>query len=242
MSFIAVYAFSAGLPGAAPVHDRSCSPSGPGTSRLRPGGPSAWPYYHPRCPSHESQTTSSQLRLSSTKISKLSPGCRAIMAGCEAGIGGLQTRAHCEAARRDRPGEWTCDDVLAAQLSANQQGNIYLHEITLEGQIVNRCSLGHYGGVCGASDGGSLALYAYACTDVSLRRRTPYSFARRHGHSIRNICPACGVCRCSGVSTDLRCLALASYQQKHRIPGLVDFCVLVGHANAIYITRNRAIG
>jgi hypothetical protein len=42
------------------------------------------------------------------------------MAGCEAGIGGLQTRAHCEAARHDRPGEWTCDDVLAAQLSANQ--------------------------------------------------------------------------------------------------------------------------
>jgi hypothetical protein len=41
------------------------------------------------------------------------------MAGCEAGIGGLQTRAHCEAARHDRPGEWTCDDVYAAGLLAN---------------------------------------------------------------------------------------------------------------------------
>jgi len=37
----------------------------------------------------------------------------------EAGIGGLKTRAHHEAARHDRPGEWTCDDVEAARLLAN---------------------------------------------------------------------------------------------------------------------------
>jgi hypothetical protein len=48
------------------------------------------------------------------------PGLPSYNGSCEAGIGGLQTRAHYEAARHDRPGEWTCDDVLAAQLSANQ--------------------------------------------------------------------------------------------------------------------------
>jgi hypothetical protein len=39
---------------------------------------------------------------------------------CEAGVGGVKTRAHYEAARHDRPGEWTCDDVHAAGLMANQ--------------------------------------------------------------------------------------------------------------------------
>lgn len=39
---------------------------------------------------------------------------------CEAGIGSLLTRAHHEAARHDRPGEWTCDDVEAARLQANE--------------------------------------------------------------------------------------------------------------------------
>ena len=38
---------------------------------------------------------------------------------CEAGIGTLKTYAHHEAARHDRPGEWTCDDVEAARLRAN---------------------------------------------------------------------------------------------------------------------------
>jgi len=38
---------------------------------------------------------------------------------CEAGIGTLKTYAHHEAARNDRPGEWTCDDVEAARLRAN---------------------------------------------------------------------------------------------------------------------------
>lgn len=39
---------------------------------------------------------------------------------CEAGIGSLKTRAHYEAARNSRPGEWTCDDVEGARLMANQ--------------------------------------------------------------------------------------------------------------------------
>lgn len=38
---------------------------------------------------------------------------------CEAGIGGLKVRAHYEAARHGRPGEWTCDDVESARLVAN---------------------------------------------------------------------------------------------------------------------------
>lgn len=37
----------------------------------------------------------------------------------EAGIGSIHTRAHHEAARHDRPGEWTCDDVEAARRQAN---------------------------------------------------------------------------------------------------------------------------
>jgi transposase InsO family protein len=39
---------------------------------------------------------------------------------CEAGIGSLKVRAHHESARHDRPGEWTCDDVEAARLMANE--------------------------------------------------------------------------------------------------------------------------
>lgn len=38
---------------------------------------------------------------------------------CEAGIGGLKVRAHHEAARHGRPGEWTADDVETARLIAN---------------------------------------------------------------------------------------------------------------------------
>jgi transposase InsO family protein len=38
----------------------------------------------------------------------------------ESGIGTLKTYAHHEAARNDRPGEWTCDDVEAARLRANE--------------------------------------------------------------------------------------------------------------------------
>lgn len=39
---------------------------------------------------------------------------------CEAGIGGFKVRAHYEAARHGRPGEWTCDDVETARLIANE--------------------------------------------------------------------------------------------------------------------------
>jgi transposase InsO family protein len=39
---------------------------------------------------------------------------------CEAGIGTLKTYAHHEAARHDRPGEWTCDDVEGARRRANE--------------------------------------------------------------------------------------------------------------------------
>jgi hypothetical protein len=48
------------------------------------------------------------------------PGLPGYNGSCEAGVGGVKTRAHYEAARHDRPGEWTCDDVYAAGLLANQ--------------------------------------------------------------------------------------------------------------------------
>lgn len=38
----------------------------------------------------------------------------------EAGIGSVKTRAHHEAARNDRPGEWTCDDVETGRLQGNE--------------------------------------------------------------------------------------------------------------------------
>jgi hypothetical protein len=38
---------------------------------------------------------------------------------CEAGIGTQKTYTHHEAARHDRPGRWTCDDVEAGRLRAN---------------------------------------------------------------------------------------------------------------------------
>jgi len=39
---------------------------------------------------------------------------------CEAGIGSLKTRVHHLAARHGRPGGWSCDDVEAARVQANQ--------------------------------------------------------------------------------------------------------------------------
>jgi hypothetical protein len=39
---------------------------------------------------------------------------------CEAGIGSIKLRAHLESARHDRPGQWTCDDIEAARLMANE--------------------------------------------------------------------------------------------------------------------------
>ena len=49
------------------------------------------------------------------------PGCPGYNGACEAGIGGLQAAIHIEAARWDRPGEWTCDDVEKARLVANAE-------------------------------------------------------------------------------------------------------------------------
>jgi hypothetical protein len=48
------------------------------------------------------------------------PGMPGYNGAREAGIGALKTRAHHQAARNNRPGEWTCDDVEAARLQANQ--------------------------------------------------------------------------------------------------------------------------
>lgn len=50
------------------------------------------------------------------------PGLPSYNGSCEAGIGGLKNRAHLEAARHDRPGEWTCDDVEAARQLGNETG------------------------------------------------------------------------------------------------------------------------
>ena len=47
-------------------------------------------------------------------------GCRPIMGACEAVIGSLKSRAHHKLARNDRPGEWTCDNVEAARVMANE--------------------------------------------------------------------------------------------------------------------------
>lgn len=50
------------------------------------------------------------------------PGLPQYNGSCEAGVGALKTRAHHAAARYDRPGEWTCDDVESARLQANELG------------------------------------------------------------------------------------------------------------------------
>jgi len=39
---------------------------------------------------------------------------------CEAGIGSMKTRTHHESSRYGRAGEWTCEDVQAARLQANE--------------------------------------------------------------------------------------------------------------------------
>ncbi len=47
-------------------------------------------------------------------------GTPAYNGAIEAGIGSIHARAHHEAARHDRPGDWTCDDIEAARLQANE--------------------------------------------------------------------------------------------------------------------------
>jgi len=46
-------------------------------------------------------------------------GTPAYNGSIEAGIGSMKTRTHYEAARWDRPGHWTCDDIEAARCQAN---------------------------------------------------------------------------------------------------------------------------
>jgi transposase InsO family protein len=48
------------------------------------------------------------------------PGTPAYNGSVEAGIGSLEVRAFYQSARRDRPGEWTSDDVAAATRQANE--------------------------------------------------------------------------------------------------------------------------
>jgi transposase InsO family protein len=55
------------------------------------------------------------------------PGTPSYNGSCEAGIGGLKTRAHHEAARHGRPGEWTCDDVEAARCIGNATARPHGH-------------------------------------------------------------------------------------------------------------------
>lgn len=59
--------------------------------------------------------------LKRTRITPLlSPkGVPAYNGSCEAGIGSMKTRTHVEAARHDRAGYWSCDDLEAARLQGN---------------------------------------------------------------------------------------------------------------------------
>lgn len=50
------------------------------------------------------------------------PGTPRYNGAVEAGIGSLKTRSHLEAARQDRPGQWTCDDVEKSRRQANEYG------------------------------------------------------------------------------------------------------------------------
>lgn len=55
------------------------------------------------------------------------PGTPSYNGACEAGIGGLKTRAHHESARHGRAGQWTCDDVEVARLLANATARPHGH-------------------------------------------------------------------------------------------------------------------
>lgn len=48
--------------------------------------------------------------------------CPTYNGSCEAGVGSIKTRAHHCATRNDRPEQWTCDDVEAARMEANESG------------------------------------------------------------------------------------------------------------------------
>jgi hypothetical protein len=63
------------------------------------------------------------------------PGTPRYNGAVEAGIGSLKTRSHLEAARQDRPGQWTCDDVEKARLQANDNGRPRGFEGDSPGQV-----------------------------------------------------------------------------------------------------------
>lgn len=46
---------------------------------------------------------------------------------CEAGIGSMKTRTHHQASRRGFPGQWTCEDMEAARLQANETARPWGH-------------------------------------------------------------------------------------------------------------------
>jgi transposase InsO family protein len=50
------------------------------------------------------------------------PGTPPYNGAIEAGIGSLKVRTHYAAARHDRPGEWTCDDIETALRQGNETG------------------------------------------------------------------------------------------------------------------------
>jgi len=54
---------------------------------------------------------------------------------CEAGIGSMKTRTHHQAARGGRPGAWTCDDVEAARLEANETARPWGHREPTPDQV-----------------------------------------------------------------------------------------------------------
>jgi transposase InsO family protein len=56
----------------------------------------------------------------SVKQLRSPPECPEYNGSCEAGIGSMKARTHHQAAARGRPAEWTCDDLEAARLQANE--------------------------------------------------------------------------------------------------------------------------
>jgi hypothetical protein len=66
---------------------------------------------------HETQELLDRWNVLNLRSPKVTPSYNG---SCEAGIGSLKTRAHYLAAFYDRPGQWTCDDVEAARVMANE--------------------------------------------------------------------------------------------------------------------------
>lgn len=63
------------------------------------------------------------------------PGTPAYNGSVEAGVGGIKTRAVFEAARNDRPGLWTCDDIEAARCQMNLTKRVEDHRQPTPNQL-----------------------------------------------------------------------------------------------------------